>query len=87
MHTVTRQVVQNKLLAYLNRDITLNELVDWAENMIMDGEFDEPDVDMLTSIVAHLGLADVREFGLSWDDVRQFLERLGYRVQVSATPV
>ena len=84
---VTRQIVQNELLAYLNHEIGLNELVDWAKNAMMEGEFEERDVDMLTSITARLGLADVREFGLSWDECRQFLERLGYRVQVSATPL
>jgi len=83
---VTRQIVQNNLLAYLNRQIALDELVDWAENAMMEAEYDPRDVDLLTSITARIGLADVREFGLSWDDCRQFLEQLGYRVQVSATP-
>ena len=81
---VTRATVQGKILAYLNRQITLADLVDWAESAMMDGEFDERDSDLLTEIVAHLGLADIREFGLSWDDCYKFLERLGYRVQVTA---
>jgi hypothetical protein len=84
---ITRQVVQNKVLAYLNHTLTLDDLVDWAENAMMESEYDPRDVELLTRIVARLGLADVREFGLSWDDCRQFLEQLGYRVQVSATPV
>ncbi len=82
---VTRAVVQGKLLDYLNRYITLAELVDWAETVMMDGEFDERDVDLLTEIVARLGLADVREFGLSWEDCYEFLARLGYHVQVTTT--
>jgi len=81
---VTRAIVQEKLLDYLNRQISLAELVDWAENVIMEGEFDEQDTDLLTDIIARLGLADVREFGLSWDDCHEFLERLGYRVEVTA---
>ena len=82
---VTRAVVQGKLLDYLNRYITLAELVDWAETVMMDGEFDERDVDLLTDIVARLGLADVREFGLSWEACYEFLARLGYHVQVTVT--
>ncbi len=84
---LTRKMVQSKILSYLNRQITLVELVDWAERMMMDGEYDERDTDLLTHIVARLGLADVREFGLSWDDCYEFLVRLGYRVQVMAVAV
>ena len=83
---VTRVTVQEKLLAYLNRQITLAELVEWAENAMMEGEFDEQDTDRLTDIVARLGLADVREFGLSWDDCYEYLGRLGYRIEVTAVP-
>jgi hypothetical protein len=53
---------------------------------MMEGEIDEADNDLLVDIVARLGLADVREFGLSWDDCYEFLERLGYRVEVTAIP-
>ncbi len=81
---VTRATLQEKLLAYLNRQMSLAELVDWAETAMMDGEFDERDTDLLTEIVARLGLADVREFGLSWDDCYEYLARLGYRVEVTA---
>jgi hypothetical protein len=41
----------------------------------------------MRDVVARIGLADVREFGLSWDDCYGFLSRLGYKVQVNATPV
>jgi hypothetical protein len=81
---ITRAVIEKKLLNYLNRQITLADLVDWSEKMMMEGEFDARDSDLLTDIVARLGLADIREFGLCWDDCYEFLARLGYRVQVTA---
>ena len=84
---ITRNVLEKKILGYLNRYITLAELVDWSEHMLQDGEFDLRDVDLLTEIIARLGLADIREFGLSWDDCYEFLSRLGYRVQVTAVAV
>ena len=84
---ITKELVRRQLLAYLNRDITLTQLVDWAENALCDGDLDERDADLLRDIVARIGLADVREFGLSWDDCYGFLSRLGYDVQVSAMPV
>jgi hypothetical protein len=81
---ITRAVIERKILSYLNRNISLIELVDWSERVMMDGEFAQEDADLLTEIVARLGLADIREFGLSWEDCYDFLVRLGYRVQVTA---
>ena len=33
-------------------------------------------------ITGRLGLADIREFGLTWEDCDAYLERLGYRANV-----
>lgn len=47
---------------------------------------EESHVELLSEIIAKLGLADVRAFGLTWEDCREFLNRLGYRTQISITP-
>lgn len=73
----------NKILAYLNRSISLEQMVDWAETMICEAEYDEKNFELIKDILSHLGLADVREFGLSWDDCYNYLSRLGYRVKVT----
>ena len=51
---------------------------------MMEGGFKPKDTDLLTDIIARLGLADVREFGLTWEDCYDFLTRLGYQVRVTA---
>jgi hypothetical protein len=81
---ITKEAIRDQLLAYLNRAITLGQLVDWAEDVLCDGEVAEQDATVLRDVVARIGLADVREFGLSWDDCYELLSRLGYAVQVSA---
>ncbi len=81
---ITRQTVRDKLLAYLNHQITLAQLVDWAEEAMLEGEFDPRDADQLSDVVSRLGAADVEGFGLTWDDCYDFLSRLGYKVQVTA---
>ncbi|HEX7408592.1 MAG TPA: hypothetical protein VF515_13190, partial [Candidatus Binatia bacterium] len=63
-------------------DITLAQLVDWAENAMMDGEFEAASVSVLASVVSRLGVADVRAFGLTWEDCEQLLERLGFTARV-----
>ena len=79
---VTRQVVAEKLDAHLHGHLSQSELVDWAECAMMGGNFEDKDTELLADIVGRLGLADVAEFGLRWEDCGQFLRKLGYKAQV-----
>jgi hypothetical protein len=38
---VTKEEVTNKILAYLNRSISLEQIVDWAEDMICEAKYEE----------------------------------------------
>ena len=49
---------------------------------MMEEEFDERDLNTIRDITSRLGLADVREFGLAWEDCEGYLSRIGYRAQV-----
>ncbi len=84
---VTREVVRDQLLAYLNGKLTRAELVRWAEDALGEGELEEAHAETLSDILARLGLADVEAFGLSWDDCADFLARLGYHAEVRAIPI
>jgi len=79
---ITRQLVAEKIADCLYGKVTQAELVDWAERAMMDADFDDADADLLTDVVGRLGLADVAEFGLRWQDCEEFLRRLGYRAKV-----
>jgi hypothetical protein len=80
-------MVVDKLAAYLRHDLSLADLVAWAEAAMMDGEFEPHDFTAIRDVVARLGLADVRAFGLTWEDCEQLLKKLGYaaHVQIMAT--
>jgi hypothetical protein len=80
--TITNQTVAEKIGAYLHHEVTLEQLVDWAENSLMNDEFAESDVAKLSAVIARLGVADVRAFGLTWDDCEQLLAQLGYAARV-----
>jgi hypothetical protein len=84
----TRRTVGEKLIAYLRHEIRLSELVDWAEQVMQEGDFEEGDYDTLREVVSRLGVADVRVFGLTWEDCEGFLQKLGYavRLEVVAHP-
>lgn len=76
---ITRQLVADKLAAYLQRRIALEVLVDWSEQQVMKGDFESFAV---KDAVARLGLADVRAFGLTWEDCQRLLGDLGYSARV-----
>jgi cobyrinic acid a,c-diamide synthase len=84
---ITRQELAQKLTDYLQHRIALAELVDWAERALMEDDLDERDLEVLRDSLARLGLADVKAFGLSWEECEQLLARLGYRIQVQVSPV
>ena len=84
--TITKQTVAEQIAAYLRHEMTPGQLVDWAENALMDGELAERDAQTLSSVIARLGVADVRAFGLAWEDCEDLLHKLGFapRVEVVA---
>jgi len=74
--------VVDKLRDYFNHSVSLPELVDWAEQAMMDADFTGKDWKTVRDIVARIGVADVRAFGLTWEDCEQSLMALGYRTEV-----
>ncbi|MDQ6623139.1 MAG: hypothetical protein M3Y86_06595 [Verrucomicrobiota bacterium] len=80
---ITRQITADKIADYLHGK--LSQAVDWAEWAMMDTEFEPADIELLSDIIGRLGLADVAEFGLRWQDSEEFLRRLGYRAIVTVS--
>jgi hypothetical protein len=63
--------------------MSLADLVSWAEDAMMDGEFDEKEAATISDVVSRLGVANVRAFGLTWEDCEQLLRQLGYAARVN----
>lgn len=82
---VTRELVAQKMTDYLSHRLSLAELVDWAEEAMREGDFEEQHLEVVRNAVARLGLADVRSFGLTWEDCEAILRQLGYRAHVEVT--
>jgi cobyrinic acid a,c-diamide synthase len=84
--TITKKTVADQIAAYLQREITLPQLVDWSERALLEAEFADQDATTIARVVARLGVADVRAFGLTWEDCSELLQSLGFapRVEVVA---
>jgi ABC-type enterochelin transport system ATPase subunit len=81
---ITKQILAVKLLSYLQHKITLSDLVNWAEEAFMEGNIQDEDPEIIRDILGRLGLADVKEFGLFWDDCNSYMKKLGYELKIDA---
>lgn len=84
---VTREMVAERISAYLRGEQGLADLVSWAEDAMREGNFAERDFEEIREVVSRLGLADVAAFGLTWEDAVAMLSRLGYRAKVEIQAV
>jgi hypothetical protein len=80
--TITPKIVADQIADYLHHEITLEDLVDWSEKALLEGEFAEPETTTLATVIARLGLADVRAFGLTWEDCEELLSLLGFTPRI-----
>jgi len=81
---ITKQQLAVNLLNYMQRKLSLEELVSWAEDAFMEGDIQDEDTEVVRDILAQLGLADVKEFGLYWEDCDSMMRRLGYALKIDA---
>ncbi len=81
---INKQELAINLLRYLQHKTSLNELVKWAEIAFMEGDIEGEDPEVVRDILARLGLADVKAFGLFWEDCNEYMNKLGYVLHIDA---
>jgi len=56
---ITQQIVSEKLLAYLDEQLSFDQIVAWAEQVIREGNYaPDSNIELLTGIVMSLAGAD-----------------------------
>jgi hypothetical protein len=86
MGLITRKTVAEKLAAHLRHELSLDGLVAWAESALMDGKFESAHLSTIRDVVARVRLADVRAFGLTWEDCEQLLSSLATPHKSASSP-
>ena len=79
---ITRQSIADQLLNYLNHRIVLAALVDWAERSIMEGDVEEVYTKTIMQSLGRIAAADVKNFGLLWEDCESIMKSLGFTIRV-----
>ena len=82
---ITKHITASKILSYLKHQISLNDLVDWAEHVISEEDFEVEEEKLLMEVLGLLGLADVKAFGLTWENCESMMNKLGYQINVKAS--
>lgn len=81
---ITKQLLAMNLLSYLQHKTSLSDLINWAEDAFMEGDIQGEDPEVVIEILARLGLADVKAFGLLFDDCYESMQKLGYVLKIDA---
>ena len=81
---ITKDRAAKKMLSYMKRQITIKELVGWAEQAVMDGKFKPGQEKILREVTGRIGVADVKAFGLTWEDCDLLMKKLGYKIRIDA---
>ena len=82
-YIITREVLLEKLYAFIRQETTLPELVNWAENVFVDDDVDvEGDTELLMDIVFCLAGSDTDLYPLTWDVLTEFVEKLGGKMPI-----
>ncbi|MCY7421518.1 MAG: hypothetical protein LH478_07225 [Chitinophagaceae bacterium] len=84
---ITKKIIANKLLAYLQHHVSLADLVEWAEQSLLNSSYEDDEAHTIRNILSHLGLADVKAFGLEWKDCESMMVHLGFKLEVKALAV
>ena len=84
---ITKKNIAEKLLAYLQHRLSSTELVNWAEKNLMEGCYEDDQLHTIRNILGQLGLADVKAFGLEFQDCEAIMQKLGYTLEVKALSV
>ena len=84
---MSKELVVQQILAYLNGEVSEHDLVLWAENgfvALSESEAEIPDEALILDMLGYLGAGDTADFPLTWGVLSDFLEALGTRVRVIA---
>lgn len=84
---ITRDMVAEKINQLLTHKIGKDEIADWAENAFNESELEEEYFEQINTALSKIGLANVKNFDLMWEDYESILNSLGFSIQVEILKV
>ncbi len=75
---IKNRYLANKILDFLNKKIDVDELVNWAENAMIEGDYQDKYFEEISNGLAKIGVINVKGFELSIADYLNILVKLDY---------
>ena len=83
---VTREILAVKILDYLNRRLSIRKLTVWAENTMLEGNYEEHYFDEISEALSKIGLLDVESFERPVNYFLKVLKKLNYNTIFGLEP-
>lgn len=87
MKEITKKMIADKLLAYLHHHLSLEDLTDQAEQAFVNPSYEDDNFHTIRNALSQLGAADVKSFGLGWNDCEAKMKKLGFKLEVNALEI
>jgi len=75
---ITKEILAHKILEYLNRRVTAKEIAFWAEDAMVEGDYQEKYFSIIADAIAAIGAIDVKGFELPISFYLNILIKLDY---------
>ena len=75
---VTKELLAQKILEYLNRRINADELAGWAENAMVESNYQDEYFNVISETLAKIGLVNIKSFELPIAFYLNILIKLDY---------
>jgi hypothetical protein len=82
-----RGAILRHMNLYLERDLSLQDLLDWAETTLAENELSAEDEAFLQDLLARAGEPASQDFGLTLEDCSDLMARLGQELKVRTRPL
>jgi len=82
-----RGAILKQMNSYLSHKNSLSHLVAWAQGTLFQGNLSPDDEALLRNLVARAGEPGSETFGLTLEDISEFLGHLGQELRVSTSPL
>ena len=73
---ITKKILTDKIVAFLNRQISTDEIVVWAENAMIESDYEEKYFDIIADTLHRIGVMNVKSFEIKLSDFLNILLKL-----------
>ena len=83
---ITKEILASKILKYLNRQISSDDFAIWAENAMLENDYQDEYFDEISNALSKIGLINVENFKLPIAFYLNTLKNIDYKTIFGLEP-